>query len=196
MQTLICIFLNEKSSILIQISLTVRLTIRQHCRGQVIYLASKRRQAGHYLRQQRPWYMKLFDIWLRSYNNDNWYSWRQYNAIYCITLQQALRSIYVNDQVYCVTVKSLTQLTHWGRVTHICVSKLSILGSDNGLSPGRRQAIIWTNARVLLIYWTIRNKIQWHFNRNWYIFIQENAFENVLWKMATILSRPQCVKVE
>ena len=33
-------------------------------------------------------------------------------------------------------------LTHWGRVTHICVSKLSILGSDNGLSPGRRQAII------------------------------------------------------
>ena len=34
------------------------------------------------------------------------------------------------------------RLTHWGRVTHICVSKLSILGSDNGLSPGRRQAII------------------------------------------------------
>ena len=24
--------------------------------------------------------------------------------------------------------------------------------------------------------------------------IQENAFENVVWKMATILSRPQCVK--
>ena len=41
-------------------------------------------------------------------------------------------------------------LTHWGRV-HICVSKLSIIGSDNGLSPGRRQAIIWTNAGILLI---------------------------------------------
>ena len=40
-------------------------------------------------------------------------------------------------------------LTHWGRVTHICVSGLSILGSDNGLSPGRRQAIIWTNAGIL-----------------------------------------------
>ena len=37
-------------------------------------------------------------------------------------------------------------LTHWGRVTHICVSKLTIIGSDNGLSPGRHQAIIWTNA--------------------------------------------------
>ena len=42
-------------------------------------------------------------------------------------------------------------LTHWGRVTHICVSKLTIIGSDNGLSPGQRQAIIWTNAVILLI---------------------------------------------
>ena len=42
-------------------------------------------------------------------------------------------------------------LTHWGRVTHICVGKLTIMGSDNGLSPGRRQAIIWTNAEILLI---------------------------------------------
>ena len=42
-------------------------------------------------------------------------------------------------------------LTHWGRVTHICVSKLTIIGSDNGLSPGRRQSIIWTNAGILLI---------------------------------------------
>ena len=42
-------------------------------------------------------------------------------------------------------------LTHWGRVTHICVGKLSIIGSDNGLSPGRRQAIIWTNAGISLI---------------------------------------------
>ena len=42
-------------------------------------------------------------------------------------------------------------LTHWGRVTHICVSKLTIIGSDNGLSPHRRQAIIWTNAGILLI---------------------------------------------
>ena len=42
-------------------------------------------------------------------------------------------------------------LTHWGRVTHICVNKLTIISSDNGLSPGRRQAIIWTNAGILLI---------------------------------------------
>ena len=42
-------------------------------------------------------------------------------------------------------------LTHWGRVTHICVSKFTIIGSDNGLSSSRRQAIIWTNAGILLI---------------------------------------------
>ena len=48
-------------------------------------------------------------------------------------------------------VTVIHDLTHWGRVTHICVSRLTIIGSDNGLSPGRRQAIIWTNAGLLLI---------------------------------------------
>ena len=42
-------------------------------------------------------------------------------------------------------------LTHWGRATHICVGKLTIIGSDNGLSPDRRQTIVWTNAGLLLI---------------------------------------------
>ena len=44
----------------------------------------------------------------------------------------------------------LQQSTHWGRVTHIGVGNLSIIASDNGLSPSRRQAIIWTNAGILL----------------------------------------------
>ena len=42
-------------------------------------------------------------------------------------------------------------LTHWGRVMHICVNKLTIIGSDNGLLPDRHQAIIWINAGILLI---------------------------------------------
>ena len=46
---------------------------------------------------------------------------------------------------------SSRQLTHCGRMTHICVGKTTIIGSDNGLWPGRRQAIIWTNAGILLI---------------------------------------------
>ena len=36
-------------------------------------------------------------------------------------------------------------------MTHIWVSKLTIIGSDNGLSPDRRQAIIWTNVGLLVI---------------------------------------------
>ena len=37
-------------------------------------------------------------------------------------------------------------------MTHIRVGKLTIIGSDNGLSPGRHQAIIWTNTGILLIW--------------------------------------------
>ena len=36
-------------------------------------------------------------------------------------------------------------------MTHICISKLTIIASDNGLSPGWHQAIIWTNDGILLI---------------------------------------------
>ena len=46
---------------------------------------------------------------------------------------------------------SLDGLTHWCRATHICIGNLTIIGSDNGLSPWRRQAIIWTNAEIVFI---------------------------------------------
>ena len=45
----------------------------------------------------------------------------------------------------------IINLTHWGQMTHMCVNKQTIIGSDNGLLPGQRQAIIWTNAGILLI---------------------------------------------
>ena len=45
----------------------------------------------------------------------------------------------------------LSDLTHWGRGTHIFVCKLTIIGSDNGLLSQRRQSNIWTNAGILLI---------------------------------------------
>ena len=46
---------------------------------------------------------------------------------------------------------SSEMLTHRGWVSHICINNLTIIGSDNGLSPGQCQAIIWTNAGILLI---------------------------------------------
>ena len=63
-------------------------------------------------------------------------------------------NIGVSNGFVLYTLKRLTKiipLTHWGRVTHICVGNLAIIGSDNGLSPGRRQAITWTNVGILLI---------------------------------------------
>ena len=68
-------------------------------------------------------------------------------------------------------------LTHRGRVTHICVIKLTIIGSDNGLSPDRRQAIIRTNAGILSI---------WHLRTNFseiLIKIQNFSFMKMHLKM-------------
>ena len=53
---------------------------------------------------------------------------------------------------YSLLVLPVQVIIHWGRVTHICVSKLTTIGLDKGLSPGRPQVIILTNAGMLL--WT------------------------------------------
>ena len=68
-------------------------------------------------------------------------------------------------------------------MTHVCVSNLTIIGSDNGLSPGRRQAITGTNVGILLI-----GPLGTNFRE---MLIEIRTFENVIWKMAAILSRPQ-----
>ena len=79
-----------------------------------------------------------------------------------------------------------SMLTHWRRVTHICVGNLTIIGPDDGLSPGRRQAIIWTNAGI--VNWNLRNKLQWNFNRNSNIVIQEMRL-----KVSSAKRRPFCL---
>ena len=55
----------------------------------------------------------------------------------------------IPQQISCHDV--CTIVTHWGRVTHICVGKLTVIGSDQGLSPGRIKAIIYTNAWIVCI---------------------------------------------
>ena len=82
-------------------------------------------------------------------------------------------------------------LTHWGRVTHICISNLTIIGSNNGLSPGRRQAIVWTNTGKLFIRTIGKNSVK--FQSKFRHFHKKNAFENVIWKITAILFHPQCV---
>ena len=82
---------------------------------------------------------------------------------------------------------SLVQLTHWGRVTHICVSKLIIIGSDNGLSPERRQAIIWTIAGILLIETLGTNFSQISSE------IHTFSFKKMHLKMSSGKCRPSCL---
>ena len=55
--------------------------------------------------------------------------------------------IVYNIQMYFASA----ELTHWSRVTQICVGNLIFIGSDISLSPGRRQATVWANAGMLLI---------------------------------------------
>ena len=76
--------------------------------------------------------------------------------------------------------------THWGRVTHICVGNLTIIGSDNGLSPGRRQAIIWTIAGILLI-----GPLGTNFSEI-LIGIQTFSFKKMHLKMLSATWRPFC----
>ena len=78
-------------------------------------------------------------------------------------------------------------LTHWGWVMHLCVSKQSIIGSDNGLSPGRHQAIIWTNAGILLI-----GTLGTNFNEL-LIKIHEFSFKKIHLKMLSGKWRPSCL---
>ena len=72
------------------------------------------------------------------------------------------------------------KLTHWGRVTHICVGNLTIIGSDTGLH--------YLNQCWNIVSWTARNKLQWNVNQNSYIFIKK-----IQLKMLSGKWRPFCL---
>ena len=82
-----------------------------------------------------------------------------------------------------------TYLTHWGQVTHICLGNLTIIGPDNGLSPGRRQVIIWTNAGLLLIGPFGTNFSEILFG------IQTFSFKKMHFKMSSAKWRPFCLRL-
>ena len=78
-------------------------------------------------------------------------------------------------------------LTHWGRVMHLCIGKLTIIGSDNSLSPGWRQANIWTNAGILSID-PLGTNVRETLIKN-YIF----SFKKMYLKMSSGKWRPFCL---
>ena len=79
------------------------------------------------------------------------------------------------------------ELTHWGRVMHICISILAII-----VSSGRHQAIIWTDAGTLLIVHIGTNS---EILKEIYTFsFSKNPFENIVSKIAYILSHLNVLK--
>ena len=70
-----------------------------------------------------------------------------------MALIDMIEPMHCNKPNTCITclLPRGNELTHCGQATQICISKIIIVGSDNGFSPSRRQAIIWTNAGVLFI---------------------------------------------
>ena len=98
-----------------------------------------------------------------------------------------LIKIYGHQIINIDEVTAIGYLTYRGRVTHICVSKLTIIGSDNGLSPGRCQAIIWTNAGMLLI-WTLGTNFSEILNE-----IHAFSFKKMHLKMSSATRRPFCL---
>ena len=97
------------------------------------------------------------------------------------------RTIKVGLGVTATFFACATQLTHWCRVTHICVTKITIIGSDNGLSPDRRQPIIWTNAGILLT-----GPLGTNFNEI-LIWIQTFSFKKMHLKVPSAKWRPFCL---
>ena len=131
-----------------------------------------------------------------NYNENKWCPAIQYTYFRVqmrVISQVMLMNLICNMCLEITLVKLLLylpragELTHWDRVTHICVSKLTIIGSDNGLLPGWRQAIIWTHSGILLF-----GPLGTNFSEI-LIGIQIFSFKKMHLKMSSAKSRPFCL---
>ena len=71
-------------------------------------------------------------------------------------------------------------------MTHICVSKIIIIGSDNGLSPVAWLVPSHCLNQCCIVNWTLGNKLQLNLNRNL-------AFKKMYSKMSSGKRRPFCL---
>ena len=128
-----------------------------------------------YIKQINSWYAAtsraiLTAIWTISCNQRK-----------CITNQGDFEKMVTDLRVSMHAnglVTGFPMLYHWGWVTHICVIQIIIIGSDNGLSLGRHQTIIRTNAGILLI-----GPLGTNFSEN-SIEISAFSFKNMHFKMS------------
>ena len=98
-----------------------------------------------------PNYPRLLLSWGRFHYKFFFYPDTLNNVIIIKIIKHLLLHLISFLDILILQVAETHGLNHWGHVTHICISKLTITGSDNGLSPGQSDDIIWTNAGILLI---------------------------------------------
>ena len=79
--------------------------------------------------------------------NDRLSSLTRSDAMYQKSLRSLVWVIPWALLIYCILWSRLA-LTHWGRVTHMCIGKITIIGSDNGLSPGCLNSLRPSDAHV------------------------------------------------
>ena len=114
------------------------ITHKSHHSHQLLKLASKYLTEISYKFSRAHWVNPNFD--------------EKFSSQKCLMMViRPAAGVNVSTSFHRILKSTLNSLIYWGRATHICVSKLSTIGSDNGLSPGRRQAIIWTSAGILFI---------------------------------------------
>ena len=93
-------------------------------------------------------------------------------------------------------------------LSHVIMCHYSMV-NDNGILYMVLQLWAWAEHRsyfvnslrpsdaymhaLVPIILTLRNKLQWNFNQNSYICIQENTLKNIVCEISDISSRPQCV---
>ena len=84
---------------------------------------------------------------------------------------------------------STRYLTHWSLAMCICVGKLNINGSNNGLLPARCQVSIWTSAGILLI-----GPLRSNFGEI-LIKVLRFSFKKMHLKMSSVKWQPSCLSL-
>ena len=104
----------------------------------------------------------------------------------------------LNIKIYLMVIKKQTTNANGSLINSLRPSD-AYMHQLNYQHWSRKWLVAWSapshyrNQWWNIINWNLKNKLQWNFKQNSYIFIQDNAFENVVWKMVAILSQPQCV---
>ena len=156
--------------------------------GQYIFIKSISSLSPYLIRSLLPWKGADMDVvymgqhWGEA-NTNGWYlEGDLYDCIYWIKIIVFWLKFHWN-------LLLRVWFTHWGHVTHICISKITIIGSDNGLSCGLCQAIIWTNAGIFLFG---------HIGRNFneiLIEIYTFPFKKRHFKMSSGIWQPFCLSL-